>query len=77
MLATTMKPHPNPNHEQRIVNVRFASSREDIEQKFAQVFGLFRLMRQSEAHNMFLECRTLQETIHNMFVHVQLLHLFQ
>ena len=43
-LATIMKPYPNPNHEQKIVNTRFSSLREDIEHKFAQVFGLYQVL---------------------------------
>lgn len=52
-LATIMKPYPNPNHEQRIVNTRFSSLREDIEHKFSQVFGLYRILNTQSSHHLF------------------------
>lgn len=52
-LAAVVKPYPNPNHEQKIVNTRFSSLREDIEHKFSQVFGLFQILRMTSRHNLF------------------------
>ena len=52
-LAAIVKPHPNPNHEQRIVNTRFSSLREDIEHKFAQAFGLCRILNMQSRHHLF------------------------
>ena len=52
-LATIMKPYPNPNHEQRIVNTRLSSLREDIEHKFAQVFGLYHILNTQQQHHLF------------------------
>ena len=52
-LATIMKPYPNPNPEQRIVNTRFSSLRESIEHKFAQVFGLYRILNTQSQHHLF------------------------
>ena len=43
-LGAIVKPYPNPNHEQKIVNTRFSSLREDIEHKFSQLFGLFQVL---------------------------------
>lgn len=52
-LACIMKPYPNPNHEQRIVNTRFSSLREDIEHKFSQVFGLYPILNTQSRHHLF------------------------
>ena len=52
-LATIMRPFPNPNHYQKIVNTRMASIREDIEHKFAQLFGLFHILRSQSRLNLF------------------------
>ena len=52
-LATIMRPYPAPNHEQKIVNTRFASIREDIEHKFSQLFGLFQILRTQSRLNLF------------------------
>jgi hypothetical protein len=51
--AAVVKPYPNPNHEQKIVNTCFSSLREDIEHKFSQVFGLFQVLRVTSQHNLF------------------------
>ena len=52
-LATIMRPYTRPNHEQRIINTRFSSLREDIEHKFAQVFGLYKVLRDATRHRLF------------------------
>ena len=52
-LATITRPYPSPNHEQRIVNTRFSSLREAIEHKFAQVFGLYQVLRHATRHRLF------------------------
>ena len=52
-LATIVKPYQHPNHHQKIVNTRFSSLREDIEHKFAQVFGLFQVLRILSRHRQF------------------------
>jgi hypothetical protein len=52
-LATITRPYPNPNHEQKIVNTRFSSLREDIEHKFAQIFGLYQVLRNAARHHLF------------------------
>ena len=52
-LATIIKPYASPNDEQKIINTRFSSLREDIEHKFAQVFGLFQVLRISSRHRLF------------------------
>ena len=52
-LATIMRPFPNPNHHQKIVNTRFASIREDIEHKFCQIFGLFNVLQTKSRLNLF------------------------
>lgn len=44
-LACIMRPYPNPNRHQRLVNTRMSSLREDIEHKFAQVFGLYQILQ--------------------------------
>ena len=52
-LATIIGPYRAPNWEQRVVNTRMSSLREDIEHKFSQVFGLYRVLRPSWIHNLF------------------------
>lgn len=52
-LACIVKPYQSPNHYQKIVNTRFSSLREDIEHKFAQVFGLFQVLRVTSRHRLF------------------------
>ena len=52
-LATITRPYQNPNHAQKIVNTRFASLRECIEHKFAQVFGTYQVLRASWRHQLF------------------------
>ena len=50
VLACIVRPFQNPNREQQIINVRFSSLRESIEHKFADIFGLFRVLRMSWRH---------------------------
>jgi hypothetical protein len=52
-LATVMRPYVQPNHEQKIVNTRMSSLREDIEHKFSQVFNLYQVLRMSWQHFLF------------------------
>jgi hypothetical protein len=52
-LATVTKPYPSPNLEQRIINTRMSSLREDIEHKFSQVFNSFQVLRCSWRFQMF------------------------
>ena len=63
-LATIMKPFPNPNPEQRIVNTRFSSLREDIEHKFSQVFGLFRILNMQSRHHLFWNGEHVRKLFH-------------
>ena len=63
-LATVMKPYPNPNHEQRIINTRFSSLREDIEHKFAQVFGLYRILNMQSSHHLFWNGEHVRKIFH-------------
>jgi hypothetical protein len=62
-LATVTRPYLNPNEEQKIVNARFSSLREDIEHKFAQVFGLCQVLRASWRHQLFFN----GEYVHKLF----------
>jgi hypothetical protein len=52
-VATITRPYVNPNEAQRIVNARFSSLREDIEHKFAQIFGSYQVLRASWRHQLF------------------------
>lgn len=52
-LACIMRPYQSPNRHQCIVNTRFSSLREDIEHKFAQVFGLYQILRTTTRHHLF------------------------
>ena len=64
-LATIMRPFPNPNEEQKIVNTRFSSLREDIEHKFSQVFGLFQVLRASWRHQLFFDAENVRKLFFN------------
>jgi hypothetical protein len=52
-LATLTWPYLNANKEQCIVNARFSSLHEDIEHKFAQIFGLYQVLQASWRHQLF------------------------
>ena len=52
-LATIIRPYTSPNEEQKIVNTRFSSLREDIEHKFSQVFGRYKILSSPEKHKLF------------------------
>ena len=52
-LATIQRPFTSPDHPQKIINTRFSSLREAVEHKFAQVFGLYQVLRHSSRHQLF------------------------
>jgi hypothetical protein len=52
-LATITRPYTSPNEEQRIVNTRFSSLREDIEHKFSDVFVLYKVLANPALHKIF------------------------
>ena len=53
-LATMSRPYTgNITREQRIVNARMSSLREDIEHKFSQTFNLYQLLRTFIRHHLF------------------------
>ena len=52
-VATVTRPYLNPNHEQKIVNTRMSSLREDIEHKFSDVFNLYQVLRAACRHHLF------------------------
>ena len=60
-LATIIRPYLNPNHEQQVINVRFSSLRESVEHKFADVFGIYRVLRMSWRHNLFYDGDTIRK----------------
>jgi hypothetical protein len=68
-LATITHPYLNPNEEQRIVNARFSSLREDIEHKFAQVFGLCQVLLCLMETSTLFQWRPCAKAILCLFVH--------
>ena len=64
-LAAIMRPYQNPNEEQRIVNTRFSSLREDIEHKFSQIFSLYTILRAFWRHQLFLNAADVRKLFFN------------
>jgi hypothetical protein len=60
-LTTITRPCLSPNEEQRIMNTRFASLREDIEHKVAQVFGSHQVLHASWRPQLFFNGKHVQK----------------